>query len=101
VAKDRSHDVGGIALRAVHLPDMTLAGATLVLGAAFALIYLRWRNTWPLALYHGWLGVFFYLLGARARSLGRDVRVRRVTQVGGKTSLSRWNLARLAPLHSL
>jgi hypothetical protein len=45
---------------AVHLPDMALAGATCVAGAVFTLIYLRWRNLWPLGLYHGWLGVFFY-----------------------------------------
>jgi hypothetical protein len=45
---------------AVHLPDMRLAAATCLLGAIFTLIYLRWRNLWPLGLYHGWLGVFFY-----------------------------------------
>src|ERR1039458_5460111 len=45
---------------AVHLPDMRLAAATCVLGGAFTLIYLRWRNLWPLGLYHGWLRVFFY-----------------------------------------
>jgi uncharacterized protein len=45
---------------AVHLPDAALAGATCALGAVFTLIYLRWRNIWPLGLYHGWLGVFFY-----------------------------------------
>jgi len=52
---------------AVHLPDMRLAGATCLLGAVFTLIYLRWRNLWPLGLYHGWLGVFFYYW-----VLGRD-----------------------------
>lgn len=45
---------------AVHLPDLRLAAATCLLGAVFTLIYLRWRNLWPLGLYHGWLGVFFY-----------------------------------------
>jgi len=52
---------------AVHLPDLLLAGATCVVGAVFTLIYLRWRNLWPLGLYHGWLGVFFYYW-----VLGRD-----------------------------
>jgi uncharacterized protein len=56
-----------ILFAAVHLPDMRLAGATSLLGAAFTLIYLRWRNLWPLGLYHGWLGVFFYYW-----VLGRD-----------------------------
>lgn len=51
----------------VHLPDMKLAAATCFLGAVFTLIYLRWRNLWPLGLYHGWLGVFFYYW-----VLGRD-----------------------------
>ncbi len=45
---------------AVHLPDMKLAAGTFVVGAAFTVIYLRWRNLWPLGIYHGWLGVFFY-----------------------------------------
>jgi Type II CAAX prenyl endopeptidase Rce1-like len=44
----------------VHLPDMKLAAATCLLGTVFTLIYLRWRNLWPLGLWHGWLGVFFY-----------------------------------------
>jgi len=51
----------------VHLPDMRLAAATCFLGAALTLIYLRWRNLWPLGLCHGWLGVFFYYW-----VLGRD-----------------------------
>ena len=44
----------------VHLPDVTLAIGTLILGLAFTPIYLKWRNLWPLGLYHGWLGVFVY-----------------------------------------
>jgi hypothetical protein len=30
------------------------------LGLAFTQIYLRWRNLWPLGIYHAWLGVFAY-----------------------------------------
>jgi hypothetical protein len=44
----------------VHLPEMRLTIATLLLGLAFTPIYLKWRNLWPLGIYHGWLGVFFY-----------------------------------------
>lgn len=44
----------------VHLPDLTLAMGTFLLGLAFTPIYLKWRNLWPLGLYHGWLGVFVY-----------------------------------------
>ena len=44
----------------VHLPDLTLAIGTFFLGLAFTPIYLKWRNLWPLGLYHGWLGVFVY-----------------------------------------
>ncbi len=44
----------------VHLPDVRLAGATFLLGLVFTPLYLRWRNLWPLGLYHGWLGAFCY-----------------------------------------
>jgi len=44
----------------VHLPDLKLAIGTFCLGLAFTPIYLRWRNLWPLGIYHGWLGVFAY-----------------------------------------
>ena len=46
---------------------LKLVAATGLLGAVFALIYMRWRNLWPLGLYHGWLGVFYYYW-----ILGRD-----------------------------
>jgi hypothetical protein len=44
---------------AVHLPDMRLTAATCVLGAVFTMIFLRWRNLWPLGLWHGWLACSF------------------------------------------
>jgi len=44
----------------VHMPDLKLAIGTFCLGLAFTPIYLRWRNLWPLGIYHGWLGVFAY-----------------------------------------
>jgi uncharacterized protein len=57
--------LAAILFGAIHLPDTKLVIATFVLGLIFTPIYLRWRNLWPLGLYHGWLGVFFYywLLG--------------------------------------
>jgi hypothetical protein len=50
---------------AVHLPNWPLCASTFTMGLAFTPIYLRWRNLWPLALFHGWLGVpaYFWLLG--------------------------------------
>ena len=49
----------------VHLPDPILMAATFLLGLAFTPIYLRWRNVWPLGLWHGLLGVlvYFWILG--------------------------------------
>ena len=44
----------------VHVPDPTLATGTFLIGLAFTPVYLKWRNLWPLGLYHGWLGVFVY-----------------------------------------
>lgn len=48
-----------------HWPDLILVGATFLLGLVFTPMYLRWRNLWPLGLFHGWLGVltYFWLLG--------------------------------------
>ena len=39
--------------------------ATALLGLVFTPIYLRWRNLWPLGLYHGWLGAlcYFWVIG--------------------------------------
>ncbi|MHC4341324.1 MAG: CPBP family glutamic-type intramembrane protease [Planctomycetota bacterium] len=49
----------------VHIPDPTLVLATLSLGLVFTPIYLRWRNLWPLGLFHGWLGAlcYFWVIG--------------------------------------
>jgi membrane protease YdiL (CAAX protease family) len=45
---------------AVHVPNWELAGATTALGLVFTPLYLKYRNLWPLGLYHGWLGALFY-----------------------------------------
>jgi hypothetical protein len=59
--------VAAVLFGAVHLPELRLALAAAMLGVVFTAIYLRWRNLWPLGLYHGWLGVFYYYW-----VLGRD-----------------------------
>lgn len=51
----------------VHLPHIALALPTAILGAVFALVFLRWPNIWALGICHGWLGVFYYYW-----VLGRD-----------------------------
>lgn len=49
----------------VHIPDMTLAMGTFALALVYTHIYLKWKNLWPLGLFHGWLGGFFYFLVLR------------------------------------
>ncbi len=59
--------VAALLFGAVHLPDVGLAAATCLLGCVFTVVYLKWRTLWPLGLWHGWLGVFYYYW-----VLGRD-----------------------------
>ena len=59
--------VGVILFAGVHFPNWRLMLATGLLACFFIPLYLRDRNLWPLGLYHGWLGTFFYLW-----VLGRD-----------------------------
>lgn len=44
----------------IHLPDWKLMAATTGIGLAFTPIYLKYRNVWPLGVYHGLLGALFY-----------------------------------------
>ena len=44
----------------VHAPSWKLAAGTFALGLAYTPLYLKHQNLWPLGLYHGWLGVFYY-----------------------------------------
>ena len=54
--------VGVLLFSLVHYPDgWLLMLATGVMACFFIPCYLRHRNLWPLGLYHGWLGTFFYL----------------------------------------
>ena len=59
--------IGAILFAAVHYPYPWLMLATGGLACFFIPWYLRDRNLWPLGLYHGWLGTFFYVW-----VLGRD-----------------------------
>lgn len=45
---------------AVHLPNWKLAAGTFGLGLMYTPLYLKHRNLWPLGLYHGTLGTFYY-----------------------------------------
>ena len=59
--------IGVILFALVHYPDWWLMLATGLMACIFIPFYVRDRNLWPLGLYHGWLGTFFYLW-----VLGRD-----------------------------
>ncbi len=59
--------IGVILFALVHFPDWWLMLATGLMACFFIPFYTRDRNLWPLGLYHGWLGTFFYLW-----VLGRD-----------------------------
>ncbi|MDR4494631.1 MAG: CPBP family glutamic-type intramembrane protease [Nitrospirales bacterium] len=52
---------GVILFAVVHYPDWVLMAATGLLACVFIPLYIRYRNLWPLGLYHGWLATFFYL----------------------------------------
>ena len=59
--------IGSCLFAVVHIPELPLMLATFGLGLVYVPLYLHYRNLWPLGLYHGWLGTFFYLW-----VLGRD-----------------------------
>ncbi len=59
--------VGVVLFAAVHFPNWRLMLGTGLLACFFIPFYIRDGNLWPLGLYHGWLGTFFYLW-----VLGRD-----------------------------
>ncbi len=53
--------VGIVLFSSIHFPNGLLMIATGLMAGFFIPCYLRGRNLWPLGLYHGWLGTFFYL----------------------------------------
>lgn len=52
--------IGATVFAMAHLNNLRLLLGTFGLGLVFVPLYLRYRNLWPLGLYHGWLGTFFY-----------------------------------------
>jgi hypothetical protein len=52
--------VGAIGFGLAHLTEPWLVPATALLGLTLAPVFLRWRNLWPLAVAHGWLGALVY-----------------------------------------
>ncbi|MGV7229876.1 MAG: CPBP family glutamic-type intramembrane protease [Nitrospirales bacterium] len=56
-----SMPIGIVLFAIIHFPNGLLMIATGLMAGLFILCYLRERNLWPLGLYHGWLGTFFYL----------------------------------------
>ena len=52
--------IGATLFAMAHLNNLRLLPATFCLGLVFVPLYLRYRNLWPLGLYHGWLGTLFY-----------------------------------------
>ena len=52
---------GGVLFALVHVGNALMVLATAAVGAAFVALYLRYRNLWPLGLFHGWLATLFYL----------------------------------------
>ena len=53
--------VGIVLFAIIHFPHGLLMIVAGVMAGLFIPCYLRDRNLWPLGLYHGWLGTFFYL----------------------------------------
>jgi uncharacterized protein len=49
----------------VHYPSFPLVVFTFFMEFLFALAYFKWRNLWPLGLYHGWVAslLLFFVLG--------------------------------------
>lgn len=59
--------VSAAAFGLVHWGEPVLVGSTFLLGLLLAPMWLRWRNLWPMAFVHGWLGTLVYYL-----VMGRD-----------------------------
>lgn len=52
--------LGAIGFGAIHLAHPPLVVATALMGGVYVALFQRWRNLWPLACCHGWLGSLFY-----------------------------------------
>lgn len=51
-----------------HFPDLTLMGFTFFMELLFLVAFFRYRNLWPLGLFHGWIGSLLLFL-----VMGRDL----------------------------
>lgn len=49
-----------ILFSAVHFPSLLLVAGTFILAIFYCIVFLRYRNLYPLGLFHGWIGAFFY-----------------------------------------
>lgn len=49
----------------VHYPSLPLMVFTFFMELVFLIAYFRWRNLWPLGVYHGWVAslLLFFVLG--------------------------------------
>lgn len=45
----------------LHFYDWRLAAATFVFELIVILLYVKYRNLWPIGVLQGWLGALFYL----------------------------------------
>ncbi|MGM0531766.1 MAG: CPBP family glutamic-type intramembrane protease [Bacteroidota bacterium] len=52
----------------IHYPSVPIMAFAFFMELLFASVYFKWRNLWPLGLYHGWLGSLFLFF-----VLGRDL----------------------------
>jgi len=52
--------IGAIGFGILHVAEPLLWAATTALGGAYVWLFQRYRNLWPLAVLHGWLGSLFY-----------------------------------------
>lgn len=48
-----------------HFPDVPLMGFTFFMELLFLIAYFKYRNLWPLGLFHGWIGslLLFFVMG--------------------------------------
>ncbi|MGM0375184.1 MAG: CPBP family glutamic-type intramembrane protease [Bacteroidota bacterium] len=48
-----------------HFPDPFLMGFTFFMELLFLIAYFKYRNLWPLGLFHGWIGslLLFFVMG--------------------------------------
>jgi uncharacterized protein len=49
----------------VHYPSLPLMVFAFIMEVGFISVYIRWKNIWPLGLYHGWIAslLLFFVMG--------------------------------------